>query len=49
MKSDSMADISILNGNAFLLYIDLTELQCARMHIASPMVIRSGSHTVTPG
>ncbi len=46
MKSESMADISILISNSFVLYMNLTQLQCAMMHIASLMVIRSGSHTM---
>ncbi len=46
MKSETMADISILNSNLFVLYIHLIWLQCAMMHIASLMVIRSGSHTM---
>ena len=45
MKSETMADISILNSNLFVLYINLIWLQCAMMHRASLMVIRSGSHT----
>ncbi len=46
MKSETMADISILNSNLFVLYINLIWLQCAMMHIASLLVIRSGSHTM---
>ncbi len=39
LRTDSMANISILNTNSFLLYMNLTLLQCAMMHIASLMVI----------
>ncbi len=46
MKSETMADISILNSNLFVFNINLIWLQCAMMHIASLMVIRSGSHTM---
>ncbi len=35
-----------LSSNLFVLYINLIWLQCVTMHIASLMVIRSGSHTI---
>ncbi len=46
MKIETMADILILNSNLFVLYMNLTWLQCSMMYIASLVVIRSGSHTM---